>query len=116
MSRAERLIVHCSSTNLLANIKDVCQVRAAQAAKMIPGATDVTKTIKAALVGAGAFGIKHLDGIKNVDGVEVVSLVDREFEAAKNVVEKYGIAHVATDLADCLSRNEIDAVILCTPT
>ena len=33
------------------------------------------KTIKVALAGAGAFGIKHLDGIKNIDGVEVVSLV-----------------------------------------
>ena len=31
------------------------------------------KTIKVALAGAGAFGIKHLDGIKNIDGVEVVS-------------------------------------------
>lgn len=36
------------------------------------------KTIKVALAGAGAFGIKHLDGIKNIDGVEVVSLVGRE--------------------------------------
>jgi len=26
------------------------------------------KTIKVALAGAGAFGIKHLDGIKNIDG------------------------------------------------
>ena len=41
----------------------------------------MTKTIKAALVGAGAFGIRHLDGIENVDGVEVVSLVDRQFDA-----------------------------------
>jgi predicted homoserine dehydrogenase-like protein len=33
----------------------------------------MSKTIKVALAGAGAFGIKHLDGIKNIDGVEVVS-------------------------------------------
>ena len=31
------------------------------------------KTIKVALAGAGAFGIKHLDGIRNIDGVDVVS-------------------------------------------
>ena len=37
----------------------------------------MTRTIKVALAGAGAFGIKHLDGIKNIDGVEVVSLVGR---------------------------------------
>ena len=40
----------------------------------------MAKTIKVALAGAGAFGIKHLDGIKNIDGVEVVSLVGRELE------------------------------------
>ena len=28
----------------------------------------MTKTIKVALAGAGAFGIKHLDGIRNIDG------------------------------------------------
>ena len=34
----------------------------------------MSKNIKVALAGAGAFGIKHLDGIKLIDGVEVVSL------------------------------------------
>src|SRR5690349_23380887 len=83
---------------------------------MIPGATEVTKMIKAALVGAGAFGIKHLDGIKNIDGVEVVSLVSRDLEKTREVAAKYGIAHVTTDLADSLALAEVDAVILCTPT
>ena len=76
----------------------------------------MTKTIKVALAGAGAFGIKHLDGIKNIDGVEVVSLVGRELEQTKEVAAKYGIAHVTTDLADSLALKEVDAVILCTPT
>ena len=40
----------------------------------------MTRTIKVALAGAGAFGIKHLDGIKNIEGVEVVSLVGRRIE------------------------------------
>jgi len=76
----------------------------------------VAKTIKVALAGAGAFGIKHLDGIKNIDGVEVVSLVGRRLEPTREVAAKYGIAHVATDLADSLALKEVDAVILCTPT
>jgi len=74
------------------------------------------KTIKVALAGAGAFGIKHLDGIKNIDGVEVVSLVSRDLEKTREVADKYGIAHVSTDLADSLALPEVDAVILCTPT
>ncbi len=73
-------------------------------------------TIKVALAGAGAFGIKHLDGIKNIDGVEVVSLISRDLAKTQEVADKYGIAHVTTDLADSLAMKEVDAVILCTPT
>ena len=76
----------------------------------------MSQTIKVALAGAGAFGIKHLDGIKNIDGVEVVSLIGRELEKTKEVAAKYGIAHVTTDLAASLALSEVDAVILCTPT
>ena len=76
----------------------------------------MSQTIKVALAGAGAFGIKHLDGIKNIDGVEVVSLIGREFNKTKEVADKYGIGHVTTDLSDSLALPEVDAVILCTPT
>lgn len=76
----------------------------------------MNKTIKVALAGAGAFGIKHLDGIKLIDGVEVVSLIGRELEKTQEVANKYGIAHVTTDLNESLAIKEVDAVILCTPT
>jgi 2-hydroxy-4-carboxymuconate semialdehyde hemiacetal dehydrogenase len=74
------------------------------------------KTIKVALAGAGAFGIKHIDGIKNIDGVEVVSLIGRELPKTQEIAAKYGIKHVTTNLADSLALKEVDAVILCTPT
>ena len=74
------------------------------------------KTINVALAGAGAFGIKHLDGIKNIAGVEVVSLVSRDPDKTRQTAQQYGIAHVSTDLADSLALPEVDAVILCTPT
>ncbi len=76
----------------------------------------MTDTIRVALAGAGAFGIKHLDGIRNIDGVEVVSLVGRVLEKTQGVAEKYDIKHVTTDLAESLALSEVDAVILCTPT
>jgi len=76
----------------------------------------MNKTIKVALAGAGAFGIKHLDGIKLIDGVEVVSLIGRELEKTQEVAKQYGIAHVTTDLNESLAIKEVDAVILCTPT
>jgi 2-hydroxy-4-carboxymuconate semialdehyde hemiacetal dehydrogenase len=73
-------------------------------------------TIQVALAGAGAFGIKHLDGIQNIPDVKVVSLIGRELAKTQEVADKYGIAHVSTDLADALQIQEVDAVILCTPT
>ena len=76
----------------------------------------MSKTIKVALAGAGAFGIKHLDGIQLIDGVEVVSLIGRELPKTQEVADKYGIAHVTTDLNESLALKDVDAVILCTPT
>ncbi|MEP0201738.1 MAG: Gfo/Idh/MocA family oxidoreductase [Halioglobus sp.] len=72
--------------------------------------------MKVLLAGPGAFGIKHLDGIKNIDGVEVVSLVGRTLDKTQEVADEYGIGHVSTDLGEALAETEAEAVILCTPT
>ncbi len=76
----------------------------------------MSKTIKVALAGAGAFGIKHLEAIQKIDGVEVISLVSRELDKTREVAEKFGIGHCTTELDDALAQKEVDAVILCTPT
>jgi 2-hydroxy-4-carboxymuconate semialdehyde hemiacetal dehydrogenase len=73
-------------------------------------------TIKIALAGAGAFGIKHLDGLRNIADVEVVSLISRDLDKTREVAQKYGVGHVSTELSDALAIKEVDAVILCTPT
>ena len=72
--------------------------------------------MRIAMAGAGAFGEKHLDGLKNIDGVTVTSLVGRELEPTRAVAGKYGIGHVTTDLDETLARDDVDAVILATPT
>ncbi|MBO6753412.1 MAG: Gfo/Idh/MocA family oxidoreductase [Spongiibacter sp.] len=72
--------------------------------------------MKVLVSGPGAFGIKHLDGIKNIPGVEVVSLVGRTLEKTQAVANDYGIGHVSTDLTQALAETEAEAVILCTPT
>ena len=73
-------------------------------------------TIRVALAGAGAFGVKHLEGIQNIDGVQVVSLVGRELDKTREVAAKFSIGHVTTELDESLARPDVDAVILCTPT
>jgi len=76
----------------------------------------MSTTIKAALAGAGAFGIKHLDAIKNIPGVEVVSVMSRELAKTKEVAAKYGIAQATDNFDDILANKAVQAVILCTPT
>ena len=76
----------------------------------------MSNPIRIALAGAGAFGEKHLDGLKNIDGVEIVSIISRTGEQAAAVAAKYGAKHSSTELADALARDDVDAVILCTPT
>ena len=72
--------------------------------------------MKIALAGGGAFGEKHLNGLKNIDGVEVVSLVGRTQDKTQAMADKFGIPHATTDYEEMLGNDEIDAVILCTPT
>ena len=72
--------------------------------------------MRIALAGAGAFGEKHLDGLKLIDGVEVVSLVGRRLEPTQAIAARYGVAHACTDLVETLALPHVDAVILCTPT
>lgn len=72
--------------------------------------------MKIALAGAGAFGEKHLDGLRNIDGVEVISLIGRRLEPTQAVAARYGVAHATTELAEALEQPGLDAVILCTPT
>ena len=65
---------------------------------------------------AGAFGMKHLDAIKNIDGVEVTSVVGRRPEDIEAFAKDRKIGHWTTDLNESLERSDIDAVILATPT
>ena len=72
--------------------------------------------MKIIVAGAGAFGAKHLDAIKAIGDIEVVSLVGRTLEATRAVAQKYGIAHVTTELGEALERPGVEAAILATPT
>ncbi len=72
--------------------------------------------MKVILAGPGAFGKKHLDGLKQIDGVEVVGLVGQPLEPTQAVAQQYGIPFVTTDLAEALALPDVQAAILATPT
>ena len=71
--------------------------------------------MKIGLVGNGAFGIKHLDALKCIEDVEVVSVVGRTVESAKETADKYGISHYTDNLTESL-KEEMDAVVIASPT
>ncbi len=73
-------------------------------------------TVSVALAGAGAFGAKHIDAMRNIDGVEVVAVVGRELDRTRAFADEHGIERATTDLADVLAIDAIDAVVLATPT
>ncbi|MCA0204832.1 Gfo/Idh/MocA family oxidoreductase [Pararhodobacter sp.] len=64
----------------------------------------------------GAFGIKHLDALKAIEGVTVTSVMGPTRAKIDALAAERGIGHAATDLAECLARDDVDAVILATPT
>ena len=72
--------------------------------------------MKILMAGQGAFGVKHLEGLRNIPDVEVISLVGGRPETTKEVAERFGIPHWTTDLAEGLAQPGLDAAILTTPT
>ena len=73
--------------------------------------------MKVCVAGAsGAFGIKHLDAIKNIPGVEVTSIVGGRSGDLEGFAKERGIKHWTRDLNESLARSDVDAVILSTPT
>ena len=67
--------------------------------------------MRVCIAGAGAFGVKHIEGIARIEGVEITSLVGRRLEQTTEVADKYGIAHATTDLSESLGRKDVDAVM-----
>ena len=72
--------------------------------------------MKICVAGQGAFGIKHIEAVKNIPGIEVATLAGGSADSTREVAEKYGIPHWSTDLAQCLAQPGVEAAILATPT
>ena len=73
--------------------------------------------MKICVAGAyGAFGLKHLDALKNIDDIEVTSIMGPSKEKIEALAAERGINHFSTTLEECIKRSDVEAVILSTPT
>ena len=73
--------------------------------------------VRLAVVGAnGAFGIKHLDGLRSIADAEVTVVSATSQEKADAVADQYGVPNAVVGLEAVLGREDVDAVILATPT
>lgn len=73
--------------------------------------------IRIAVVGAnGAFGMKHLDGLANIVDAEVTVVSATSQEKADAAAAKYGVPNAVVGLDAVLECDDVDAVILATPT
>ena len=72
--------------------------------------------MKICVAGQGAFGIKHIEAIRNIPGIEIVTLAGGSPDSTAEVAKKYGIPHWSTNLDECLAQPGVVAAILATPT
>ena len=72
--------------------------------------------MKVCLAGTGAMAAVHAKALKKIDGVEIVSVNSREADSGKTFAAEHGVPHTSTDLAECVDRPGVDAVILTTPS
>ena len=64
----------------------------------------------------GAFGTKHLDALDAIEGITVTSVMGPTQSKIDALASARGIGHASTSLEECIARDDVDAVILATPT
>ncbi|MET9659002.1 Gfo/Idh/MocA family oxidoreductase [Streptomyces sp. NPDC006510] len=74
------------------------------------------RTLRIALAGGGAFGAKHAAALKRIKGVEVAAVVSSTLESAQKFAAEQGVGRGVATLGEVLAMDDIDAVILATPT
>ncbi len=72
--------------------------------------------VRIGLAGAGAFGQKHLNALQTINDAQIVALTEPNVELAKDAATKYDIDFVTDNYEEMLALENIDAVILTSPT
>ncbi|MEU3493743.1 Gfo/Idh/MocA family oxidoreductase [Kitasatospora cineracea] len=74
------------------------------------------RTVRIALAGGGAFGAKHAAALRRIKGVEVTAAVSSTLDRARAFAAEHGIGRGVATLDEALAMDDVDAVVLATPT
>lgn len=72
-------------------------------------------TVRIALVGPGAIGEKHIQALRAA-GADVAAVVGPDSRAAADFAARHEIASVESDVQSVVSRDDIDAVVISSPS
>lgn len=73
------------------------------------------KDLSVGVVGVGSWGRNHVRVLRAL-GVNVAAVCDVNEERARNVAREYGVERYYTSIDVMLSRENLDAVTICTPS
>ena len=71
-------------------------------------------SIKVAVIGLGGFGALELDILDNLPGVEVIALVSRSEERARELADRYQVPHIFQSTDEMINNVRLDAVFVVT--
>ncbi len=74
------------------------------------------KTVKLGLIGAGGISQAHCRAMAKVDGAEIIAASDLIQANLDRMEERWGVTNLFTDYNEMLKMDELDAVLVCTPT
>ncbi|HTC23299.1 MAG TPA: Gfo/Idh/MocA family oxidoreductase [Gemmatimonadales bacterium] len=81
------------------------------------GARAVTEPLRIGIVGAGAVvQVAHLPVLKKLKNVEVRALCDNDLPKARALADRFGIKDAFDDIEELLRYEELDAVVVSSPT
>jgi predicted dehydrogenase len=72
--------------------------------------------VRVGIIGVGSIAqVAHIPNLKNL-GVPIVAVADAVEERAKQIAQQHGIPHAYGDYRQLLKRDDVDAVVVSTPT
>ncbi|MBB16307.1 oxidoreductase [Candidatus Poribacteria bacterium] len=74
------------------------------------------KTVKLGLIGAGGISQAHCRTMASIEGAEIIAASDLVQANLDRATENWGISKTFNDYNEMLEMDELDAVLVCTPT